>query len=168
MHQAAPDSSFLRWRASYRGVSEQFFGLVLSVVLGIGWGGLDSWIAAKPVFGGGALEQGLTSSPPLSMLLNGIGAFSFWFLWRLYSLHTLKLELALLGTGFLLKSIGWISLTNAKEPLFALVALFLSWSAALCCFLLFWKRTRIAAMLWSLPTLWAFYLLSLNLILCIR
>jgi len=94
-------------------------------------------------------------------------AFSFWTLWRIFSLRTLKVELSLFLTAFILQSVWALSLFKGKETLLALFALLLSMSAQILLTALFWKKEKIAGALFCFSLIWTFYLISTNMVLCI-
>ncbi|HEX2583317.1 MAG TPA: TspO/MBR family protein [Chlamydiales bacterium] len=94
-------------------------------------------------------------------------ALSFWILWRSFSLRVLKLELSLFLSMFVLESIWGLSLFKGHETLPALFTLLLWMSTEVLLAVLFWKKEKIAGMLFFFPLLWIFYLISTNMVLCI-
>ena len=94
-------------------------------------------------------------------------AFSFWILWRSFSLRALKVELSLFLSAFILESVWGLSLFKGQETLLALFALLLWMSAEVILSALFWKKEKVAGLLFFLPLIWTFYLISTNMALCI-
>ena len=101
------------------------------------------------------------------VLVHASLTFSFWILWRSFSLRKLKLELSLFLSAFILESIWGLSLFKGHETLLALFALLLWMSAQVILTALFWKKEKAAGILLFLPLLWTFYLISTNMALCI-
>jgi len=90
-----------------------------------------------------------------------------WTLWRRFSLRTLKLELSLFFAQFALL-IAWVlSFFVLQETLLSLVGLLLLLSSTLISCLLFWKKERMASQLLIPPFLWTFYLMGINMMICI-
>lgn len=94
-------------------------------------------------------------------------ALSMWTLWRRNSLHVLKLELSLFLSQFAFQMAWCISSFVLQEELLALVSLLLLFSNTLLATLLFWKKERLSGILLLFPLFWIFYLVGLNMVLCI-
>ncbi len=99
--------------------------------------------------------------------VHGSLALSFWTLWRSVSLRSLKLELSLFLSMFVLESIWGLSLFKGHETLLALLALLLWMSLDVILAVLFWKKEKIAGAFFFFPLIWTFYLISTNMVLCI-
>lgn len=92
---------------------------------------------------------------------------AMWILWRRFSLRLLKVELSVFLAQFFLQT-GWIlSFFFFQETLLGLTILLLLWCNTLLSALLFWKKERISGQLLLFPLLWIFYVLGLNMVICI-
>lgn len=113
--------------------------------------------------------SGLAShySPILGTLYFISLALSMWSLWRRYSLRVLKLELSIFLAQFLFQMAWTFSFFVLQETLLALVALLLLWCNTLLATLLFWKKEPFSGWLLLFPIFWIFYLVGLNMVLCI-
>ncbi len=109
-----------------------------------------------------ALLSGLIAQP-LAIAYALFLALGMWALWRKHSLRILKLELSLFLAQFLFQ-LGW----RIDESLLVLVALLLLSCTTLLTALLFWKKERMAGLLYAFPLLWVFTLACANMIACIR
>jgi hypothetical protein len=105
---------------------------------------------------------------PLSGLSALLYAVSFWTLWRRNSLRLLKLELTLFIAQIAL-NVGWVvTFFFLQHKLLALFVLLLLWCNTLLMTILYWKKERLAGFALSLPSLWVFYLLWLNIVVCMN
>jgi tryptophan-rich sensory protein len=163
--QSQPDSfllpGFRFLRQSHRTRPEQLVGLGIYLLICLGFELL-----------GGLTTQFLPTIPnqaysSLCTLYYLTLALSMWMLWRRYSLRVLKLELSVFLGQFLFQMIWSMSFFALHQMLLALVALLLLWSNTLLATLLFWKKERLASALLLFPLLWIFYLVGLNMVLCI-
>ncbi|MDE3046038.1 MAG: tryptophan-rich sensory protein [Verrucomicrobiota bacterium] len=163
---------FPPWKASHRPLSEQIvgFGIIAFSCLAIAFlGGYlfqlrSDWFLA--------LRHAPWSIPTswysvLTNLTQGFLALSFWTLWRRHSLRTLKLELSLFLGLFFLKSIWMLSLFGVQQTLVGLIILLLCMFDTLALTALFWKKEKFAGQLLLPVLLWLFYLVSINMVLCI-
>lgn len=94
-------------------------------------------------------------------------SLSIWTLWRRYSLRVLKLEFSVFFSQILFQLAWSISFFVLQEPLLALMALLLLWCNNLLAAVLFWKKERISGQLLLIPFIWIFYVMALNMIICI-
>lgn len=92
---------------------------------------------------------------------------SIWFLWRRFSFFTLKLELSVFFTQFIFQGLWCLCFFYFQETLLALsVLLFLCFNTLLCV-LLFPKKERIARGLLIPTFLWVFYIMGINMAICV-
>lgn len=141
-------------RSSHRTLPEQSVGLGIYLLLCLGAAFLGGFQASPA-------EMGLHIVYSLSL------AFSMWTLWRRYSLRVLKLELSVFLAQFFFQAFWSISHLFLRSTLLSLVALLLLWSTTLLAALLFWKKERLSGALLFFPVLWIFYLIGLNMLICI-
>lgn len=94
-------------------------------------------------------------------------AFSFWSIWRLYSLRKLHLELSLFLAAFFFGGLWSVSLYVIHEPLLALVAILLWMSEIIGLTALFWRKEKSAGYFGLVTLCWTLYLLSTTIMLCI-
>lgn len=163
--QSQPDSLLLPGlrflRQSHRTRPEQIVGLGIYLLICFGFellGGLAGpfyQTTPDPVFNS------------LCTIYYAFLAFGMWTLWRRYSLRVLKLELSVFLGQFLFQMIWSVSFFALHEALLALVALLLLWSTTLLAALLFWKKERLSGSLLLFPLLWIFYLVGMNMVICI-
>ncbi|HSX11139.1 MAG TPA: tryptophan-rich sensory protein [Chlamydiales bacterium] len=160
-----PDSlqlpGFRILRQSHRTRPEQIVGLGIFLLISLGFqliGGLSTqFYDILP----SRLYAALCLTYSLSL------AFGMWTLWRCYSLRLLKLELSVFLGQFLFQMVWSLSFFALHEMLLALVALLLLWSNTLLSLLLFWKKEKLSGGLFLFPLLWIFYLVGLNMVICI-
>jgi len=144
-------------RPSHRTRPEQLVGLGIYLILCLGFQLLGGWLAqfSNPVY------TLLCAAYFLSLGL------SMWSLWRRNSLRVLKLELSLFLAQFLFQMLWCLSFFVLQQTLLALVAILLLWSLTLLAGLLFWKKERLSGALLLFPICWVFYLVGLNMVICI-
>ncbi len=173
MNETATDSFTVRfWKSSHRSISEQLVGFGIIVLACLGFVFMSS-----PLF---SIQRDWYQSlkhapwaiaanwyPIVFTVVHTTSALAFWTLWRRYSLRSLKWELSLFLTMFLFESIWSLSLYGIHAPLLALVALLLWMSSAFCCAALLWKKERLSGQFLFPLILWIFYLVSVNMVLCI-
>ncbi len=94
-------------------------------------------------------------------------SFAVWTLWRRYSLRVLKLEISVFLSQFLFQIAWSLSFFVFQETLLALAALVLLWCNHLSAALLFWKKERLSGQLLLFPFLWIFFVMGLNMAICI-
>lgn len=145
--------SFFQTRASHRTKPEQWVGLGIYLILGLGFEVMSAFGQEFSFF--------------LTTLYFLCISFSMWTLWRLHSLRVLKLELSLFLAQFLFQIVWSVSFYGLHERLLALFVLLLLWFNTLVAALLFWKKERLSGGLLFFPVLWIFYLVGLNMVKCI-
>lgn len=141
-------------KPSHRSLPEQIVGLGIFFAISFGLGFLQfAWMHP--------------SNGPIWATYLTLLSLSSWSLWRRYSLRTLKLEISLFCSQFLFQ-LGWsVSFFVLHQTLLSLVSLLLLLCTTLLTALLFWKKERIAGQLLLLPFIWIFYLMCLNMVICI-
>jgi len=111
----------------------------------------------------------LASLPSSSYGIWGLSlALSIWSLWRRYSLRVIKLELSVFLSQFIFQIASSVTFFLFNQILLTLVSLLLLWCSTLLTALLFWKKERLSSLLLFLPLLWVFYLVGLNMVICMR
>lgn len=138
------------WRNSHRTRPEQLVGMGIYLCIGLGC----TYIS-------GLMTQFLSFFYALFF------SFGMWALWRSYSLRVLKLELSAFLAQLVLQMAWGLSSFFLQEELLVLVFLLLLFCNTLLMTLLFWKKERLAGVLYLFPLLWVFYLSWANMIFCI-
>jgi tryptophan-rich sensory protein len=154
-----PSSRFLR--PSHRTRPEQVVGLGIYLLICLGF----QWTCGLATQFYGAIPSPLYAA--FCTVYYVSLALSMWTLWRSYSLRVLKLELSIFLGQFLFQMLWGAGFFVLHEMLLALVALLFLWSNTLLAGLLFWKKERLSGSLLILPLFWVFYLVGLNMVICI-
>lgn len=162
------------FKPSHRTRPEQVVGLSMFLLVSLATEALLRWILSFTFPGPWflALDQApwAMKNWPASSLWTGyhiLLSLAMWTLWRRYSLRKLKLELSLFITQFALQTFWTLSFFLLQETLLALIALLLLLSNTLLSSLLFWKKERLSGQLLILPLVWIFYLMGINMVICI-
>ncbi len=142
---------------SHRTLPEQCVGLGIFLLISLGFELLSGMM--KPFSG---LIIALCTAYFISL------AFSMWTLWRRNSLRVLKLELSIFLSQFAFQVAWGFSFFFLQQMLLALAALLLLWCNTLLTSLLFWKKERLSGGFLLFPLLWIFYLVGLNMVICMR
>src|SRR3989344_6279821 len=160
------------WKASHRSLSEQLAGFGIIGLSCLAFAFLGGYLFQLREQWYLALHHAPWSIPvswhsPLETLVHLSLTLSFWTLWRRHSLRTLKLELSLFLGLFLLESTWTLSLFGIQQTLLAIIALLLWMVDAMALSALCWKKEKTAGQLLLPVLLWLFYLVSVNMVLCI-
>ncbi len=161
-------------RPSHRILSEQWvgFGIFLLICACFEW--LNGWLIQLSLFD--SWFRSLLQTP-WTLTDRGyaaawtvyyfILALSIWSLWRRYSLRVLKLEFSVFFAQLIFQLAWTTSFFILHETLVALAALVLLWCNNLLAALLFWKKERVSGQLLLIPFIWMFYVMGLNMVICI-
>jgi tryptophan-rich sensory protein len=171
INESQQNSSFLPlarlFNSSHRTVAEQLVGLSIYLLVSLAFGVLYAKLVS---------HQSLIEVPwvipekvatPIWVLYFTTLGLSMWTLWRRYSLRLLKVEFAVYLSQLLFQVTWAISFFVLQEGLLALVILLLLWCNNILAALLFWKKERLSGQLLFLPFLWIFYVIGLNMAICI-
>lgn len=173
--QSQPDSlSLPRFiKPSHRTRPEQLVGFGIFLLICLAFEMVDGKLVQASLEGSwfDALVQApwaisMKTSAPYWTLYFLTLSVSAWTLWRRVSLRVLKLEMSIFSAQFLFQLAWSVSFFLLQETLLALVALLLLWSCHLLCALLFWKKEKTAGILLTLPFLWIFYMMCVNMAIC--
>lgn len=172
-----PLSLFLRrpfLRATFRSRSEQGLGLLLLLLLSLSmyqihnlliqfsWLSLwnrhilpSSWALAEPAY------------PYCRFLYFTLNALAAWSVWRRFSLKEIAVEFSVFSIQFVWHLAACLCFYVWQKPLFSLFFLLLLWVNLLLTALLFGKREAFAGQLLLFSLLWIFYLVGLNMMICL-
>ena len=160
------------WKASHRSLSEQLAGLGIIGLSCLAFAFFGGYLFQLHSDWYSTLHHAPWSIPtswysPLITIVHFCLALSFWTLWRRHSLRTLTIEFSLFLGLFFLESTWTLSLFSIQQTLLSLIALLLWMVDAMVLTALFWKKEKTAGQ-FLLPFLfWLFYLVSVNMVLCI-
>ena len=141
-----------KWFARKRELAEQIVGFAIITAICI----VLAFSGPRPRFG---------SFMEIFLLAHVSAGAGFWTLWREISMRALKLELALFISTFLFEIIWIIGIAQSLPALYLLISLFLWFCSAVCCFALFWKKKKIAALCFTPLLLWILAQVAVNLVL---
>lgn len=161
-------------RPSHRTRPEQIVGFFIFILISLGSELLNRWLVPFSIHT--AWYRGLVQVPwaveswpltPFWMCHHFLIAASMWTLWRRFSLRVLKLELSVFLSQFAFQAAWFFSFFFFQQTLLALVALLLLFCNILLASLLFWKKERLSGQILILPLLWVFYMVGINMAICI-
>ncbi len=161
-------------KPSHRFFSEQCVGLGIFLLIWFSVEWLNGWLIHQSL--GDSWFRNLLLTP---WILTDAGygaawtlyyfvlAISIWTLWRRHSLRVLKLEFSIFFAQLIFQVAWTTSFFILHETLVSLSALVLLWCNNLLAALLFWKKERIAGQMLLFPFAWIFYVMGLNMVICI-
>jgi len=162
------------FKPSERTLGEQLVGFSIFLTLNLGWGLLNSWITEFSKQGEWPHEIIKSTWVPSGWLFIAIWILfylsqtvSIWSLWRLNFFRTMKLELSLYSSQFVLQILWFISFFWWQEISLALVILLMQFIATMMSFGVFWKREKVSGILMILPLASVIFILILNMAICI-
>lgn len=159
---------------SHRIVSEQCVGLGIFLLISLIAEWMNGWLIQRSL--GDSWFRNLLQTP---WILTDVGyaaawtgyffilGLSVWTLWRRHSLRVLKLEFSIFFAQLIFQVAWTTSFFILHETLVALTTLVLLWCNNLLAALLFWKKERISGQLLLIPFAWIFYVMGLNMVICI-
>ena len=164
-----------RWlKPTYRTIPEQILGFLIFLSVSFSLFFLTQWIIssgqASPWY------QQLIQAPwaiqtwGTSLIWGGyhiLMPLSIWMVWRRFSFFTLKLELSIFLAQCVFQTLWTLSFFFFHEPLLSLFALMFLLCNTLLCILLFRKKERTSYKLLLLPFLWIFYIVGVNMAICV-
>jgi len=173
--QSQQKAHFSVWfKLSHRSLAEQAVGAAIFLIVSFAFEWLTGWLIFRST-GSEWIRQTISSvgafsaiaSYPLWILYHLLTASALWVLWRRYSLKVLKLELSVFLFQLFLQG-GWaLSFFLWNAPLPALAALLFLCSNTILSALLYWKKERLAGQLLLPPFLWIFFVMGVNMAICI-
>jgi tryptophan-rich sensory protein len=154
----------VRLSLSHRTAAEQSVGLGI-----IAFGSMLFAYLNQQLYKSGNAHPWITASwnLPVMIAIHTCVAIAFWLLWRSTSLRKMKPELYLYLTSFAFESAWTYSLYKLHLQLLALGPILLWMTNLLVITGLFWKKDRAAGSSLILALAWTFYLMSINIMLCI-
>lgn len=167
-------ASFWFLKPSHRTRPEQTVGFFIFLLISAGFELLNQWIALSTLNSDWfhLLKQAPWSlknwpETPFWAVYHFLLAFSMWTFWRRNFLRYLKLELSMFFFSFSLQLAWCLSFFVLHETLLALIGLILLLCSLILSSLLFWKKERISGQLLIPPLIWVFYVMGINMVICI-
>jgi tryptophan-rich sensory protein len=170
-----PKSYSLFWfKPSHRTWPEQAMGAAIFLLVSLAFEWFAAWLIhmpsetawARQIFSAHWTFTAAISRPAWT-LYHFMAAFAMWNLWRRYSLVFLKIELAVFLFQLFLAA-GWaLSFFVFHESLLALVSLIFLCCNTILAALLYWKKERFSGQALILPFFWIFYVMGVNMVICI-
>jgi tryptophan-rich sensory protein len=106
-------------------------------------------------------------SLPVWTFYNFLAALAMWNLWRRSSLKILGLELAVFLFQLVLQAGWFLSFFVFRESRLALAILLFLCSSTILAALLYWKKERFSGQALIPPFFWIFYVMGVNMAICI-
>ncbi|PIS00482.1 MAG: hypothetical protein COT84_07390 [Chlamydiae bacterium CG10_big_fil_rev_8_21_14_0_10_35_9] len=152
------------WAKSKRTLPEQLIGFFLFLTTIITVMLINAWITKhahweKPLI----LERFL--NPALTGIYTLI-SLSFWTLWRKFSFKLLKMECAFLGASLVLNVAWHIMFLYFNEPFLGLIINLMMFATSILSFYIFWRKDRIAAIIFLPYVIFSGILTSFNMFYC--
>lgn len=174
LEHIAPSNRLTWLKPTYRTLPEQMVGLAIFLTISFSLYLLKQWMI--PFSLNGNWYKTLVQAPwvihgwpetPLWSCYHFLLPLSIWTLWRRISFFKLKLELSVFLAQLLFQGLWILSFFYFREPLLSLTALLFLCFSTLLSILLFGRKERAVKFLLIPSFLWIFYIMGINMTICV-